>query len=202
MKMQDNRQRQNVLDERIAFWACLLVLLISVATIAGLAIYLVTELPATHVLVTGAAIMVIIGSFFALPVFRIINALLVPFSADAARRKISHESSGASQFEMSSSDVLFRECMCSGEYNLAAIRNLVKDAFTGCEDLQRFCQDRPTFREVLDLFGQNCGMEDGVDVLIRYCEAKVKLAELLLEIRAFNPRQYERHCKDLYVENG
>ena len=45
------------------------------------------------------------------------------------------------------------------QYNIAAIRNLIRDAFTA-KELWRFCQDRPAFRPVLVHFGPSFSFAD------------------------------------------
>lgn len=82
------------------------------------------------------------------------------------------------------------------QYNLPAVRGLVKDAFTDRE-LRRFCQDRQPFRLLLDRFGRDWGLEDMVDALIEHCQKRLLLPELLSEVREHNPRQYERYSSQL-----
>jgi 3',5'-cyclic AMP phosphodiesterase CpdA len=82
------------------------------------------------------------------------------------------------------------------EYNLAAIRTLLRDAFTDRE-LQRFCHDRPQFHPVLSQLGANASLEETIDAVITYCEKRLLLSELLAEVERFNPRQYRRHAARL-----
>ncbi len=83
------------------------------------------------------------------------------------------------------------------QYNISAIRNLVRDAFTA-KELRRFCQDRPVFRPVLTRFGADFSLEDMIDVLLEYCQSRMLFFELLSEIQDWNPRQYERYHYQLY----
>ena len=78
-------------------------------------------------------------------------------------------------------------------YNIAAVRNLLRDAFTA-GDLRRFCQDRPTFRPILDHFGPKFSFEEMVGTVIEQCEAQDMIPDLLAEVQTFNPRQYRRHA--------
>jgi hypothetical protein len=89
------------------------------------------------------------------------------------------------------------ERMRSEQYNAPAIRNLIRDAFT-VRELWRFCQDRPAFRPILTHCSPNPSLEDIVDALTEYCRTHVLFSELLLEIRQFNPQQYQRHRTRLY----
>jgi hypothetical protein len=83
-----------------------------------------------------------------------------------------------------------------GEYNLAAIRTLLRDAFTDRE-LQRFCHDRPQFHPILSQLGANASLEETIDAVITYCEKRLLFPELLSEIEECNPRQYRRHAARL-----
>jgi hypothetical protein len=83
-----------------------------------------------------------------------------------------------------------------GEYNLAAIRSLIRDAFEARE-LRRFCQDRPTFRPLLSRFGPGFSFEEMIDAVIDYCKTRLLFPELLAEIRKYNPRQYDRYAAQL-----
>jgi hypothetical protein len=79
----------------------------------------------------------------------------------------------------------------AGSYNLAAIRQLLLAAFTA-EELRRFCQDRPAFRPILDEFGPEQGLSARVARVIDYCETHILFDQLLAEIKATNPAQYQR----------
>ena len=78
------------------------------------------------------------------------------------------------------------------EYNLAAIRSLIRAAFT-VRELKRFCQDCRAFRPLLSAFGQTPILEDMIDAIVEYCEKQLLCPELLAEIQAFNARQFERY---------
>lgn len=84
------------------------------------------------------------------------------------------------------------------QYDLAAIRDLIRDAFTD-KELWRFCQERPSFRPILTRFSSPLILEDQMDVLIEYCRGRLLLCELLEEIEELYPRQYERHRARLYA---
>ncbi len=83
-------------------------------------------------------------------------------------------------------------------YDLAAIRDLIKDAFTA-KELWRFCQERPAFRAILTRFSSPLVLEDQVDVLIEYSRGRLLLGELLNEVEELLPEQYERHRARLYT---
>lgn len=82
-------------------------------------------------------------------------------------------------------------------YSVAAIRRLVEDAFTA-QNLRSFCQDRSTFRPVLNRFGLNASLEDMAAALIDYCETRLLFPELVSEIGKDNPRQHELHFAEIY----
>jgi hypothetical protein len=84
----------------------------------------------------------------------------------------------------------------SDQYNTAAIRNLLRDAFTA-QDLWRFCQERPNFQPVLVQFPYNPSPAQMIDVLTQYCQTQLLFDELLLAVREANPRQYERYQAQL-----
>lgn len=86
------------------------------------------------------------------------------------------------------------------QYNIAAIRSLLKNAFTA-QDLWRFCQERPDFQPVLVHFPYNATLAQMTDALIQYCQTQLLFDELLLEVQKANPRQYERYQAQLY-SNG
>jgi formylglycine-generating enzyme required for sulfatase activity len=77
------------------------------------------------------------------------------------------------------------------EPDIAKIRQLLLAAFTP-EELRRFCDDRPTFRPVVNRFGPGHGHDDMVDELITYCKTYLLFPELLAELKQHNPRQYAR----------
>ena len=77
------------------------------------------------------------------------------------------------------------------DYNFAAIRELLTNAFSA-QELRRFLQERPDFLPVLTEFGPKYALADMVDEVIVYCEKRDLMDQLLGEVRAYNPRQYER----------
>jgi hypothetical protein len=81
-------------------------------------------------------------------------------------------------------------------YNIAAIRDLVRDAFTA-KELWRFCQVRPSFERLLDSFGSDPALDDMIDGLIVHCQKRLLFPELLSEIQAYNPNQYQRYSSRL-----
>lgn len=74
----------------------------------------------------------------------------------------------------------------------------MKGAFT-VKELRRFCQDRPTFREILDRVGPNSSLEDFLDSLLVYCQKRELFPELLSEVRECNPNQYKRYRIQIYT---
>lgn len=88
----------------------------------------------------------------------------------------------------------------SVQYNVAAVRNLLKDAFTA-KELWRCCQGHPDFSSILSDLGPNASLEETVDVLLECCRTRALFPELLSEIERLNPRQYERHRDKLYASD-
>ncbi len=78
------------------------------------------------------------------------------------------------------------------DYDIAAIRSLMLDAFTA-EELERFCQERPAFDPVRDEFGPRFSFNDMIDATLDYCDRQRLLPDLLAEIEQLNPRQYARY---------
>ncbi|MFL7810011.1 MAG: hypothetical protein AB8I80_15345 [Anaerolineae bacterium] len=87
------------------------------------------------------------------------------------------------------------------DYSLAAIRALLRDAFTHRE-LIAFCQDRPALRPVLAEFGPKFSFADMIDTLVDYALRRDQVKGLLAVVSAFNPRQFERHGPFLAGQNG
>lgn len=85
------------------------------------------------------------------------------------------------------------------QYNIAAIRNLIRDAFTA-EDLKRFCKDRPLFSSIPDHFGSNFSLMQMIDVTVEQCEKRALLSDLLAAIQEANPRRYSRFERRLLIE--
>lgn len=83
-----------------------------------------------------------------------------------------------------------------GDYEIAAVRRLLRDAFTARE-LVAFCQDRPAFRPVLADFGPRFSFADMIDAVVNYAMRRDRIGGLLEEIEAFNPRQFARYRTSL-----
>lgn len=77
-------------------------------------------------------------------------------------------------------------------FNLAAIRSLLEAAFGKAADLRRFCQDRPAFRPIVNVFGSAHGLDDMIADVVDYCETRLLFHELLREVQEYNPAQYAR----------
>jgi tetratricopeptide (TPR) repeat protein len=89
----------------------------------------------------------------------------------------------------------------SEHYNMAVIRNLLRDALTA-EELRRFCQDRPAFRPVLVHFGPGFSFADMIDVVLEYCQTLALFPQLLSDIQTLSPRQYERYRRQIHDEDA
>lgn len=83
-------------------------------------------------------------------------------------------------------------------YNIAVIRRLLLAAFSP-EDLRRFCQDRPTFRPIVNDFSRSHGLNEMIDRVIDYCETRALFDQLLAEIAQVNERQYARFRSELII---
>jgi hypothetical protein len=81
--------------------------------------------------------------------------------------------------------------------DLLVVRELLAAAFTAA-DLRRFCYYRPHLREVLDGFADKPSLNDLVDALLEFGETRGLLADLLRDVEAERPRQYERFRSHLY----
>jgi tetratricopeptide (TPR) repeat protein len=86
-------------------------------------------------------------------------------------------------------------------YNIAVVRNLIRDAFTD-DDLRRFCQDRPLFRFILSYFSSRFSFEDMIETVIEQCQTRALLPDLLTAVREHNPRQYHRYSDQLELVGG
>jgi tetratricopeptide (TPR) repeat protein len=86
-------------------------------------------------------------------------------------------------------------------YNIAAIRDLTKAAFTD-KTLRQFCQIRPEFRPFLDRVSSTASLDDMAYDLIEYCRKANLLPALLSGIEEDNPRQYARYRERLYKGPG
>jgi formylglycine-generating enzyme required for sulfatase activity len=82
------------------------------------------------------------------------------------------------------------------EYDLAAVRSLLREAFTA-DDLRRFCQDRPGFRFLVRHFGPKFSFEDMIEAVIEQCRVRAMLPDLLAALQDYNPRQYQAHADRL-----
>lgn len=83
-------------------------------------------------------------------------------------------------------------------YDLAAIRRLLLAAFTP-RTLRRFCQDRPLLRPIVASFGPGHGLDDMVDRVVDYCQARLLWAELLAAVEQENPKQYARFAAAVHA---
>lgn len=88
-----------------------------------------------------------------------------------------------------------------GQYDLSAVRELLRQAFTA-DELWRFCQERPPFQRLIDRFGRNASLENMIDDLIEHACTRALMAELLGEVEAYNPGQFARHAGRLRVQDG
>jgi hypothetical protein len=79
----------------------------------------------------------------------------------------------------------------NGQYNIGAICDLLRETFTP-EDLRRFCRERPPFDKLRNYFGPDSGLERMIDQVMEFCRTGALYADLLREIEAYKPRQYER----------
>ncbi len=79
------------------------------------------------------------------------------------------------------------------DYDLAAVRTLLRGAFADAKDLCRFCADRPNLRPVLRSVSAQPALDDVIDALLWFCRAQVLFAELLAALQEERPRQYEKH---------
>lgn len=74
-------------------------------------------------------------------------------------------------------------------YNTAAIRQLLKSAFTD-DDLAFFCYDH--FRPVYEQFSSGQGYLVKIQLLIEYCDKQDAFESLLTRVKAINPIQYDK----------
>jgi hypothetical protein len=77
------------------------------------------------------------------------------------------------------------------DYNLAAIRELLLEAFTA-EDLRRFCLEDRRFRPICNRFGPNHGLDDMVDQVIDHCRTHSLWPEFLAAVQQARPSTYAR----------
>lgn len=81
-------------------------------------------------------------------------------------------------------------------YDLGAINRLLSRAFT-VPQLRRFCYERISFRSIVDEFSPNDSLAVMVYKVVEYCDKKVLLDKLLVEVRQENPKQYANFEKEL-----
>ena len=86
-------------------------------------------------------------------------------------------------------------------YDLTVIRRLLLDAFTAVTP-RHFCQERPIFQPVLDYVSYQPSKVELADALIEHCQTRLLWPDLLAEVEADNPRQYERYKDRLTVPDG
>ena len=86
-------------------------------------------------------------------------------------------------------------------YNVAAIRQLLEDAFDA-RDLKRFCQDRSELRRCLIDFGLNASLGDMIDVVITHCQKQLLFRTLLAGIEGHNPNQFERYKDQIVIRDA
>ena len=83
----------------------------------------------------------------------------------------------------------------AGGYDLAAVRDLLLDAFTASELRRLFLYTaNPALRPLLQEFGASNGLSVMVDKTIEYCRVRDLLPDLLAEVERANPRQYARYA--------
>lgn len=83
------------------------------------------------------------------------------------------------------------------QYSLAAIRGLLRNAFTS-KELWRFLQTRPVLTPILHRINREDPLEDMIDGVTQYCQKQGLFDELLTEINKENPKQYERYRSQLF----
>jgi len=85
----------------------------------------------------------------------------------------------------------------SQRYNLSAVRDLLLDAFNAEELRQLFYfAQTPELREIPDQFAEGDSLSAMVRKAVRYCDSRFLMGEMLAEVKAANPRAYER-CEAL-----
>jgi hypothetical protein len=81
-------------------------------------------------------------------------------------------------------------------YDIAAIRSLLRDAFTSRE-LWRLIQGCPALRPLLSRITYDDNLEKMIDVLTEFCRTQTLFSKLLSEVRQSNPKQFERYAQQL-----
>jgi hypothetical protein len=87
------------------------------------------------------------------------------------------------------------------DLDLAALAELLTEAFMDGKHVRRFCRNNPKFREVEDLVSPEASLSDHVDVLIRYSETQLLFPELLAGVKWVSPRQYARYAPRLGISD-
>jgi hypothetical protein len=82
-------------------------------------------------------------------------------------------------------------------YNRAAIRDLMIEGYT-VDGLQEFCFYRPAFEPALERFVKDATLQKLVMILIEFCQQRVILPELLVELRQERFELYKRHYARIY----
>ena len=89
------------------------------------------------------------------------------------------------------------------QYNLKAIRRLLEDTFAS-EELQElfYLASRPELHEVVHQFLPGDSQSAMVRKAVRYCASRSLMAEMLVEVKAVNPRAYAKHEEMLHAPPG
>ena len=89
------------------------------------------------------------------------------------------------------------------QYNLKAIRRLLEEAFT-IEELRELFHlaSRPELHDVVQQFLPGDSQSAMVRKAVRYCDSRSLLAEMLVEVKAVNPRAYAKHEEMLQAPPG
>jgi hypothetical protein len=82
----------------------------------------------------------------------------------------------------------------AGAYDLAAVRDLLLQAFTAADFRRLFLYTgHPDLRSLVQEFGDGEGLATMVDRAIEYCVTRDLLLDLLREVQGANPRMYGRY---------
>jgi hypothetical protein len=82
------------------------------------------------------------------------------------------------------------------DYNLAAIRALLRAAFTP-DELERLCKDNPKLRNIVHTFDPEPSLDEIIDKVMDYCRTRLLWNELLAAVRVEAPNQYARFQREL-----
>ncbi|MGD9405844.1 MAG: hypothetical protein PVH95_11905 [Anaerolineae bacterium] len=89
------------------------------------------------------------------------------------------------------------------QYNLKAIRRLLEDAFTDKELQELFyLASRSELYDVVSQFMPGDSQRAMARKAVRYCASRSLLAEMLVEVKAVNPRAYAMHEEMLQAPPG